>query len=333
MRFRLRTAFTLVELLVVIAIIGVLVALLLPAVQAAREAARRSSCSNNLKQLALGIHNFESANTRLPPAGESYGWCGSETNGTGDPVIKNMSGWVLVLPYLEQGNIADGFDLSQSFSGQTKGYCCGFGGNKKGSLAGSPASNGNGALLATHIDVFVCASDPGDRVQGPSTAYSPGGTARGARTNYDFIASRSDSGLGTNGCNYWSRARSAVRYPFGENSRSKFASITDGTSHTFMVGESTVEVANGQGNCWGYRAWVMTGVDPNGGINVWDIPSGSTTPTKGNLNSWGQAGSLHPGGCQFAMCDASVRFVSERASSVVLLQTARMSDENTPDLP
>src|SRR6188474_2683919 len=94
----LRRAFTLVELLVVIAIIGVLVALLLPAVQAAREAARRMSCSNNLKQLSLALHNYEDTHKTLPPAG----------------IDSNQMSWtVLLLPYMEQKPLYDQFNFNK----------------------------------------------------------------------------------------------------------------------------------------------------------------------------------------------------------------------------
>src|SRR2546427_5297251 len=93
-----RSGFTLVELLVVIAIIGVLVALLLPAVQAAREAARRMSCSNNLKQLSLALHNYESTFSSLPPAG-------IDTN--------QMSWVVMLLPYMEQQPLFDKFNFAK----------------------------------------------------------------------------------------------------------------------------------------------------------------------------------------------------------------------------
>src|SRR4051812_10571613 len=91
-----RPAFTLVELLVVIAIIGVLVALLLPAVQAARESARRSSCTNNLRQLALAMHNYENSRKAFPP---SICWNGSTAKGG------NWSPYGRILPYLEENNI------------------------------------------------------------------------------------------------------------------------------------------------------------------------------------------------------------------------------------
>lgn len=108
----LRSAFTLVELLVVIAIIGVLIALLLPAVQAAREAARRSQCSNNLKQLALGIHNYESALKHLPP---------SAVVDPNDLSSNNNGSWGVhgrILPYLEEANLRDLVDLEVAWDNQ-----------------------------------------------------------------------------------------------------------------------------------------------------------------------------------------------------------------------
>ncbi len=107
-----RRGFTLVELLVVIAIIGILVGLLLPAVQAAREAARRMQCSNNLKQLALSLHNYESSFKRYPAAGRGYGM---PTNAPRNNIIMNSNGLVSLLPYLEQTNLFNRFNHTKPF--------------------------------------------------------------------------------------------------------------------------------------------------------------------------------------------------------------------------
>ena len=105
-----RSAFTLVELLVVIAIIGILIGMLLPAVQAVREAARRAKCQNNLKQLGLAAHNFESANMAFPPG------VVDDDDNLQDAL---HTGWVFLLPYFEQNNVADQYDMNSSWSSTT----------------------------------------------------------------------------------------------------------------------------------------------------------------------------------------------------------------------
>src|SRR5437764_5626093 len=125
----LRRAFTLVELLVVIAIIGVLVALLLPAVQTARESARRMSCSNNLKQLGIALHNYHDTYQRFPPAGLNYGWCLNPppATNTAQNLRLNANGLAMMLPFYEQKGLNDVYrsDLPASNAMHGNTGCCG----------------------------------------------------------------------------------------------------------------------------------------------------------------------------------------------------------------
>jgi prepilin-type N-terminal cleavage/methylation domain-containing protein len=154
-----RHGFTLVELLVVIAIIGILVALLLPAVQAAREAARRSQCTNNMKQLGIAMHNFESAKGRLPPAGKSYGWCNSGPDYEHDPITLNVSGLMLMMPFMDQVPIYAQYDAAASST--TLDSCLAPAGTN-GPLVGDPIASGNGKLATTVISTLRCPSDSGE---------------------------------------------------------------------------------------------------------------------------------------------------------------------------
>lgn len=138
---RKRNAFTLVELLVVIAIIGVLVALLLPAVQAAREAANRMSCSNNLKQLGLAIHNYSDTHRKLPTSGEGNNAAKTATD------FDTESFYTAILPFVEQGNVYDIMDHTQDYAATT--------------------ANQNAAK--TKIESFLCPSNP---VNAPDPIYA-----------------------------------------------------------------------------------------------------------------------------------------------------------------
>ena len=323
--------FTLVELLVVIAIIGVLVGLLLPAVQAAREAARRMQCSNNLKQLGLAVHNYHDTYRVFPAA--TYSWRACQQTGVyvGNIPALNASGWLAALPFFEQGNVYSKYNAAgvASLADST-------GGGSTAPYAGDPVANGNGALVSQVLPIFICPSDPGTPLHvdnSPFYSIKVGSGLRGARTNYDFHVNCHIN------CNWFKNLAGNQRNMFGENSDTKMGSVSDGTTNTFMLGETTLDVVNGEGNAWGYRGWVMIGVDgsctqQNGrGINVKD--RGPTRPQQiaGQLGSWAWAGSNHPGGCHFVMGDGSVHFIAQTIDFTTLTNLSRMADGQVVQLP
>jgi prepilin-type processing-associated H-X9-DG protein len=200
---------------------------------------------------------------------------------------------------------------------------------------GNPGTNGNAAAAALILPVFICPSDdtnPNDR-QLSGVHYGPAPGFYGTATNYDFATSATDFSV----CNFW-KAAGVDQRMFGENSETKTGSVLDGLSNTFALGETTKWHVNGSAFAWAYRTWVMTGVDPahptDGGINRWHLPTVHPTwqsppyvPLRGRIRTWwSPAGSLHPGGCHFAMGDGSVRFFRESTSLLVLTRLARMKD-------
>lgn len=324
-----RHGFTLVELLVVIAIIGILVALLLPAVQAAREAARRTQCINNMKQLGIALHNYESANKEFPPAGKSYGWCNNTERLRGyapDPVTLNVSGLMLLASYFEESAIFDRYDPAVAMT--TFDFCLSPSG-KNGPIAGNPITSGNAALASKAPRVLRCPSDTGDALL-PDNVYYGIGDATGIqpeKTNYDFAVEYWEWR-----CNAWRNTRNRVRRMFGENSNCRVGQVADGLSNTIAFGETTLDNANGTCPAWAYRGWVQVGVDPAQGINIWisswtNPPNAATPPPMpGRVGSWSWPGSLHVGGCNFTFGDGSVRFLSEDTSRVALERFAIIGD-------
>ena len=335
MRLLKRLGFTLVELLVVIAIIGILIALLLPAVQAAREAARRSQCSNNLKQLGLSLHNYHDAFKMFPSQSINRGWASgaSASYESGKLDYKNFSGLVSMLPYIEQQALYDQYDFSSCASYYTR--------NTGVPMAGlDPIASGNAVLEATVLTALICPSDPGGLLHSYSGAYSIANSSaqprrQGVKTNYDFSAVKVYQ------FNYWQRQSIQTRYMFGENSTASVASVRDGTSNTVAMAETLHDVANGPCPAWGYRGWYMTGIDIGAsyGLNRNDIPTtwtwygGDRTPRPSRLTEGGTAGSMHPGGLNVCLGDGSVRFLSETTDRTTLLGIARMADGSTVQVP
>jgi len=333
-RLNRHRGFTLVELLVVIAIIGVLVALLLPAVQAARESARRASCTNNIKQVLIGLHNYHDTHQRFTPGGIAYGWCKNPMIG-GAPSVHNVNGLLLLLPFVEQMPLHSKYNMKASAANISVGNdgCCGPTA-MVGTLAGDAVASGNAAVVSQRVKIFNCPSDAGDPWLAAGNYYgiSTNPAYKGAKTNYDFSAGNDYT------CDSWNRAvTSNTRRMFGENSNSRIADVTDGTSNCAAIVESTFNVYNGRCSAWGYRGWVMTGNDIGStrGVNNWTY-TGATPPIIpkiGRLGSWGSPGSLHPGGCMIGIADGAVRFISENADLVTRERIAKMADGEPVDLP
>jgi len=310
---------------VVIAIFGILIALLLPAVQSARDAARRGACTNNMRQLGLALHNYHDSNKVFPSASYALLSCSTRARNPGAKNTLNATGWVSVLPFLELGSISMRYDYNQAASTARSNQATA----NRGAILGDPVASGNGALVATKLALFTCPSDPSDPFQPHNSAFysiKPGSSLRGARTTYDFSTNCSVL------CKYWSSLAVNLRHLFGEDSRTGLHDIRDGASNTIMVCETTLDVINGNGNCWGYRGWVMNGVDPackqqsGRGINIWFRAGRPESRIPGQLGSWSWPGSNHPGGCHFLFADNSVHFLSESTAFTVLSTLAKYAD-------
>ncbi|WP_152053334.1 DUF1559 domain-containing protein [Tautonia marina] len=346
--------FTLIELLVVIAIIGVLIALLLPAVQSAREAARRAQCTNNMKQLGIALHNYESATGSLPigdfrNAPTGYG----QAMNPGNPCAENI--WVswmtFILPYMEQG-------------AQTSAY--------NFEVAATWFKNETATL--SRVSSYVCPSDDEHEDVSASwfTTY---------QTSYAAVAGMTESTWYS-----WGGTTNADRCnaiesegPFGRNFAYKFADIRDGLSNTIFIGE-TSRFRNEPGGShfnfgasggawngppWGATAWpgdvritavaytvprinakALTGAGPapyntptscltSAGPIASRPTSWANTPAPFGCTEMGQFGfrSNHPGGANFLFGDGSVRFLKESIDMATYraLSTRRLGEVVSAD--
>lgn len=267
---------TLVEILVVIGIVAVLIGLLLPAVQATREAARRFQCQDNVRQIALALHSHHDTFRRLPP-----GWESKQANG--DP------GWgwsVMLLDFLELETLKTG-----------SGPGAGPGGPHSG---GKPISDPvNKRFREASIELLLCPSDPSDKLfmlqqgSGGGGGGGPGGPPMFelARANYSGVF-----GVGSiEGNPRWGSGT------FFQNSRIRFADIVDGQSNTLLIGERSSRLD--------YATWV--GAVPGAYRGTARIVGTASSVPNHVLNDFADFGSHHPFGANFAMGDASVRLISD----------------------
>ncbi len=331
----IRPGFTLIELLVVIAIIAILIALLLPAVQQAREAARRTQCKNNLKQLGLALHNYHSSLNTFPPS-MSHGGAASYTGGA------NWSVLAFLTPYLDQSNVYNAMNVNFPTYDATFNI-----------------SAPNRVAAGTIVPSFLCPSDRGtaiiSNVLGVTTGLGP--------TNYVAC-----NGTGTVGRDGLTTGGTSTNYPGSPyqtdgvlyaNSRTRIGDITDGTSNTICFSESLLgdRTANGttlrerafavatpsysystfnDAGCTSATTWADgTARNPKGyswihgeigaaSYNHYYGPNSRNYDCGGNALElgftavgWRAARSLHTGGVHVLLADGAVKFVSENIDLTV----------------
>jgi len=346
-----RNGFTLVELLVVIAIIGILVALLLPAIQAAREAARRSSCSNNLKNLGLAVLNHHDVMKHFPV---SYG---AAYPAEAPPNTQHGAGWILnSLPQLEEDALFDQFTAGGAFEGAFREKAVG---KNLPNTGLASAKNGVScvALMQTQLQILQCPSDPSDqKVRNDQSEWRPqpdgvpvfvtnykgvlddtylgqgpefGGTVGNNGPGVQYISGVYKEGppdyykSGPNDCHNNLRCR-GIFFRQSWQRPVKIGSVSDGTSHTFMIGEDLPDYNNHSTAYYGNGDWCSCNLPLNNLLNQ--------DPAALNLEFWYDQQSFrsrHPGGAQFCMADGSVRFVAENIDN----QTYRVACSRNGEEP
>jgi len=302
-----KKGFTLIELLVVIAIIAILIGLLLPAVQKVREAAARSTCQNNLKQLGLAVHNFQSTYGVFPP---------SRTKDLG------LTWAVLILPYMEQENLYKQFDLTKQYYQQ-------------------PTTNGD--PRTKEVKTFFCPSYP--RTTKVSTAGDAGSGTHtpGSCADYNTISGNLEryTDPGISGWVNWRDGSGAngmsKKSPNGTlMGEFNFNHISDGTSNTFLIGEKHIPVKwfglgmgtpsgdGGDGSVYnGDHEWHFCRV---AGPNYPLAMSPTDTSGSAGTNYHSMFGSYHSGVVQFVFCDASVRALTPGIPTATLALLSQRDD-------
>jgi hypothetical protein len=305
-------------LLVVIAIIAILIALLLPAVQQAREAARRSQCKNNLKQLGLALHNYVDVFGVFPP-GYVNQFDTDPTSGADyqTAVTAERVGWgwpAMVLPMMDQGALYNQLEVGTV--------------RLKTALLASGANSGL-VNMQKPLSGFRCPSDIAPALNTSKPLADSSGTNRAVATN-NYMGSNSSrkwhsqvtgawiTGPGPNDLNQWGAGPGATYGPngiFWRNSSVGIRDILDGTSNTLLVGERSWTLPNPGGTPYACAAGAVFGTNiTNEQSSIYHSLGATSAPLNyqdPNTNCTRGFSSLHTGGVQFVLCDGSVRFISE----------------------
>jgi prepilin-type N-terminal cleavage/methylation domain-containing protein/prepilin-type processing-associated H-X9-DG protein len=304
-----RRGFTLIELLVVIAIIAILIALLLPAVQQAHEAARRTQCKNNLKQMGIALHGYHDTMNTLPMG--MCGWPGA-LDGT-------LWGWgTMILPYLDGGPLYNRLAISPGGTSPHVNQAA------TGFNAVMASFNPTNPLLQTNLGFYRCPSDTGSL----TVTIPPGGLNGSVRQN-NYLYGRSNY-PGVIGAAF--QQTGGLMVPdgaFGESSSVRLRDFSDGTSNTFLLGERrSPGTVNGL-YAGGDTIWCGANDDVNPysdwqgfaiHLGICDQPSKinakmTAPPDATNAVAYTAFSSQHTGGAHFLMADGSVRFISENIAT------------------
>jgi len=307
--FSVRSAFTLVELLVVIAIIGVLVALLLPAVQTARESARRMQCTNNLKQIALASHSVHDT-TQYLPSGHKTTYVGNASSGT---AVYYLNCFIQILPYIEQQALFAQYDDT--------------------TLNTAPK---NAFVVQSYVNTYACPSElRPKRILVPETQSPDGSTPNPSSTSvnsqYMIGSYKGMSGVSNDNNNTWagypwevltnlalnagSRGMLHTDWFGGPATAERFANITDGTSNTLFYGERTTKThhpsastGRSRGTFWGdsFNLYCLSAAEPISAtlLNDYDLCASRVSNENQCKYGWG---SFHPNIIMFVYGDGSVR--------------------------